>query len=71
MASIEAFSELLQVLYSPPLQQEQWQRFLTLVSGYTASGNGYFLSADTNSRLALRVGGGEPQDPPALETYNQ
>jgi hypothetical protein len=31
MASIEAFSELLQVLYSPPLQQEQWQRFLTLV----------------------------------------
>jgi hypothetical protein len=27
MVTLEAFSELLHVLYSSPLQQEQWQRF--------------------------------------------
>ena len=30
MISIEAFSELLEVLYSVPLQQEQWEHFLAL-----------------------------------------
>jgi DNA-binding CsgD family transcriptional regulator/PAS domain-containing protein len=71
MVSIEAFSELLQVLYSAPLQHEEWQRFLTLVSGYTASRNAYFVSADPNSRLALREEGGPPQAASDLETYNK
>ena len=71
MVSIEAFSELLQVLYSTPLQHEAWERFLTLVSTHTASGNGYFLSADINSRVALLTEGGKPHDPSDLATYNK
>jgi DNA-binding CsgD family transcriptional regulator/PAS domain-containing protein len=71
MVSIEAFSELLQVLYSAPLQHESWQRFLTLVSSYTASRNAYFVSADTTSRLALREEGGPPQASSDLATYNK
>jgi len=43
MITLDEFSELLQVLYSAPLQREQWQRFLSLVSRYTASRGGYFF----------------------------
>lgn len=71
MVSIEAFSELLQVLYSAPLQHEQWQRFLTLVSEHTASRNGFFLSADTRSGLAVLAQGGKQQDPSDVSNYNK
>lgn len=71
MVSVEAFSELLQVLYSAPLQQEQWQRFLTLVSGYTGSSNGFFISADTRSGLAVLAEGGTRQDPAVVSAYNR
>lgn len=53
MVSLEAFSELLEVLYSAPLQQEQWGHFLTLVSKHTEAQNGAFLCA--NHRLGLSV----------------
>jgi DNA-binding CsgD family transcriptional regulator/PAS domain-containing protein len=53
MVSLEAFSELLEVLYSAPLQQEQWERFLVLVSRHTESEYAAFLCA--NSRLGLSV----------------
>jgi hypothetical protein len=49
MVSLEAFSDLLDVLYSAPLDQEQWQRFLTLVCEYTRGKNGYFFCADTSA----------------------
>jgi DNA-binding CsgD family transcriptional regulator len=71
MVSLEAFSELLQALYSAPLEQERWQRFLTLVSEYTTSRSGFFLSADTRSGLAVLAEGGEPQDPAVVAAYNE
>jgi DNA-binding CsgD family transcriptional regulator len=54
MISLEALSELLEVLYSAPLQLEQWERFLALLSEHTGSECSVLLCA--NSRLALSVG---------------
>jgi DNA-binding CsgD family transcriptional regulator len=71
MVSIEAFSELLQVLYSAPLQQEQWQRFLTLVSEHTQVTTGFFISADTRSGLAVLAQGGTWQDQAFVDAYNR
>ena len=71
MVALEAFSELLQVLYSAPLQQEQWQRFLALVSDHTRSQNSYFLSADTSRGLAALAQGGKLNDPAVLPEYNK
>jgi DNA-binding CsgD family transcriptional regulator len=53
MISIEAFSELLEVLYSTTLQQERWDEFLALVSQHTHSQASALLCA--NSRQALSV----------------
>lgn len=53
MISIEAFSELLEVLYSAPLQQERWVQFLALLSQHTGSEASVLLCA--NSRQALSV----------------
>lgn len=71
MVSIEAFSELLQVLYSAPLLHEEWQQFLTLVARHTSSRNAYFFAASTNFPLALLEEGGTPQNPKDLTTYNK
>ena len=71
MVALEAFSELLQVLYSAPLQQEQWQRFLALVSDHTRSQNSYFLSADTSRGLAALAQGGKLNDPAVLSEHNK
>jgi hypothetical protein len=57
MVALEAFSELLQVLYSAPLQQEQWQRFLALASDQTRSQNG-LLSFGGYQPWACRTGAG-------------
>ena len=53
MVSLEAFSELLEVLYSAPLQQEQWEHFLALLGKHTGSEASILLCA--NSRHALSV----------------
>ena len=58
MVSLDTFSELLQILYSAPLQGEQWQRFLTRVCEYTGSSLGVFIAADTGSGLAVLAAGG-------------
>jgi DNA-binding CsgD family transcriptional regulator len=71
MVSLEAFSELLQVLYSAPLQQEQWQRFLTLLCQHTDCKNGFFLSADTCNGLAVLAEGGMKSDGTTSSIYNQ
>ncbi len=70
MLTLDAFSELLHVLYSAPLQQQQWQRFLALVSQYTASRSGYFLSADTRSGLAILAEGGQTIGETTISAYN-
>ncbi len=71
MVTLEAFSELLHVLYSAPLQQERWQRFLALVSQYTASRSGYFLSADTRGGLAILAEGGRAIGETTISAYNE
>jgi DNA-binding CsgD family transcriptional regulator len=72
MVSLEALSELLEVLYSAPLDQEQWERFLVLVSKHTQSQLGAFLCA--NSRLGLSIlaqGGGTPLAAADISVYNE
>ena len=72
MVSLEAFSELLEVLYSAPLDQEQWERFLALVSDHTRSGIGTFLCA--SSRLGLSIlaqGGRTPLATADISVYNE
>src|ERR1700739_1527534 len=71
MVSIEAFSDLLQVLYSAPLQQELWQRFLTRVCEYTRSNLGVFISADAHSGLAVLASGGQHGESGTVLDYNQ
>ncbi len=71
MIALDAFSELLQVLYSAPLQQELWQKFLMLVSEHTQSRNGYFISADSCTGLAALAQGGQLNDPAVMSSYNE
>jgi DNA-binding CsgD family transcriptional regulator len=71
MVSLEAFSELLEVLYSAPLDQEQWQRFLSLLCEYTRGKNGYFLCADSRLGLSVRANSGDPQAIQNAAGYNQ
>lgn len=61
MVSIEAFSELLEVLYAAPLHDQQWQRFLTLLSHHTRSQLSIFLCADSRLGLSIRAQGGSPE----------
>lgn len=70
MITLEAFSELLLTLYSAPLDQQQWQKFLLLVTAHTQSKYGIFLSADVrNGLLALAVS--HPDFAAAAAKYNQ
>lgn len=71
MVSLEAFSDLLQVLYSAPLQQELWQRFLTTVCEYTGSNLGVFISADTRMGLSVLASGGQQGESATVLDYNQ
>jgi DNA-binding CsgD family transcriptional regulator len=71
MVSLDAFSELLEVLYSAPLDQEQWQRFLTLLCTHTRSKNGVFICADTCNGLAIRAIDGSLQDTQVTAEYNE
>lgn len=71
MVSVEAFSELLQVLYTAPLQQELWQCVLTLVCEDTGSTLGVFISADTFSGLSILAAGGGRGDLATVSLYNQ
>lgn len=71
MVSLEAFSDLLQVLYSAPLQQDQWQRFLTRVCEHTGSNLGVFIAADTASGLAVLASGGTRDHSATVSVYNR
>ncbi len=69
MISVEAFSELLQVLYAAPLHPEQWNHFLDLLCEHTASRTSFLICADSRESLSVRSQGGVPPDPVAVATY--
>src|SRR5580698_2072245 len=71
MVALEAFSELLEVLYSAPLQEERWQHFLTLLSSHTQSGFVAFLCADSRLGLSIRAHGGTTFSQSDIMAYNQ
>ena len=72
MISVEAFSELLEVLYSAPLDQEQWERFLALLSTHTKSNLAVFLCADSRLGVSCRAQGGtRPGDRVDILAYNE
>jgi hypothetical protein len=71
MVSLEAFSDLLQVLYSAPLQHELWPRFLTRICEYTTSALGVFIAADTGIGLAVLAQGGTRDNSATVSLYNQ
>ncbi len=69
MISVEAFSELLQVLYSAPLHPEKWKHFLDLLCEHTTSRTSFLICADSREALSVRSMGGVPPDPAAVATY--
>jgi len=69
MISLEAFSELLAVLYSAPLQPEGWERFLDLLCEHTQSRSSFLLCADSCQSLSVRAQGGVPHSPAAMAEY--
>lgn len=72
MVSLESFSELLEVLYSAPLDDEQWQRFLVLLSQHTQSVLSVFLCADSRSGVSCRAqGGSTPEKRVDVLAYNK
>jgi DNA-binding CsgD family transcriptional regulator len=58
MISLEAFSQLLSVLYAAPLQPSLWEDFLTSLCNHTQSRNGFLLCADARHGLSLYAQGG-------------
>ena len=71
MVSLQAFSKLLEVLYSAPLDQEQWQRFLTLLCDHTRSKTGVFFCADTCRGITVRALGGSRHEVDVAAVYNE
>lgn len=70
MIALEAFSELLSVLYSAPLQEEQWQRFLTLLCRQTQSFIGFYMFADVRTGLTAAIESVREEYVPVLVAYN-
>jgi DNA-binding CsgD family transcriptional regulator len=70
MVSVEAFSELLQILYAAPLDAVQWERFLTLLTRYTGGRFGVFICADSGRGLSVQAYGGDI-DVDSIQLYNQ
>jgi DNA-binding CsgD family transcriptional regulator/PAS domain-containing protein len=69
MISLEAFSELLEVLYAAPLHPGRWGRFLDLLCEHTRSRSSFLICADSRQTLSIRAQGGVPHDPAVLATY--
>ena len=69
MISVEAFSELLHVLYAAPLDPEQWPHFLDLLCEHTGSRSSFLICADSRDTLAIRAAGGVPHDPTLVAAY--
>lgn len=60
MISTQAYSELLEVLYAAPLDETQWQRFLTHLCEITGSSLGFFLRNDSALGNRTLASGGGP-----------
>jgi DNA-binding CsgD family transcriptional regulator len=69
MISLEAFSELLAVLYSAPLQPERWDHFLDLLCEHTQSRSSFLLCADSRQSLSVRAQGGVHHSPDSIAEY--
>ena len=69
MISVEEFSQLLTVLYSAPLNPEQWPKFLDLLCQHTGSRTSFLMCADSRQTLSIRAQGGFAPDPTVLSTY--
>jgi DNA-binding CsgD family transcriptional regulator/PAS domain-containing protein len=69
MISLEAFSELLQIVYSAPIHPEQWSHFLTRLCDLTGSRSGFLICADSRVNLSIQAQGGVPLDLSILQNY--
>ncbi|MEO6803592.1 MAG: hypothetical protein ABI197_10170, partial [Granulicella sp.] len=69
MISVEAFSELLGVLYSAPLHPERWGCFLDLLCEHTGSRSSFLICADSRQSLSVRAQGGVPHSVAAIAEY--
>jgi DNA-binding CsgD family transcriptional regulator len=69
MIALEAFSELLSVLYSAPLDHENWGRVLDLLCRHTGTRTGMLLCANSRIGLSVQAYGGARMDSALLEMY--
>jgi DNA-binding CsgD family transcriptional regulator/PAS domain-containing protein len=69
MISLEAFSELLEVLYSVPLRQERWGHFLDLLCEHTGSMSSFLICANSQVGLSIQEQGGAAFDPAIIASY--
>ena len=69
MISTQAFSELLATLYAAPLDEPQWQIFLTQLCEITGSRIGFFLRNDSTLGNRTLASGGAPVPPQVEQTF--
>lgn len=71
MISTATLSELLASLHAAPLEEGNWQRFLSLLCETTETSTGYLMSHEKASQNTLMMaGGGVSYDPESLRLYN-
>jgi DNA-binding CsgD family transcriptional regulator/PAS domain-containing protein len=69
MIRMKAYSELLRTLYVAPLDEEQWQRFLTQLCEFTQSTVAMFLRNDSTLGNRMLASGGMPIPEQTDQTY--
>jgi DNA-binding CsgD family transcriptional regulator len=70
MICAQAYSELLSTLYVAPLDEAQWQLFLTQLCEFTHSTVAMFLRSDSSLGNRMLASGGVPTAAEADHTYN-
>lgn len=71
MISLQAYSELLELLHSAPLDHEHWQRFLAQICERTDSVYGIFTANDSSMGNRVLAHSGMPQFAEAHRMYNE
>jgi DNA-binding CsgD family transcriptional regulator/PAS domain-containing protein len=71
MISTKAYSELLATLYASPLDEAQWQIFLTQLCEITGSRIGFFLRNDSTLGNRTLASGGMPIPTEVDQTYKK
>jgi len=69
MISTKAYSELLATLYAAPLDEAQWQIFLTQLCEITGSRIGFFLRNDSTLGNRTLASGGMPVPPQVEQSF--